>query len=51
MMYCEYCSYTSEVPIGNTAAVVEELDFESAQQHQVLTDVRFLLLLIVLVML
>ena len=34
MLYCEYCGYTREVPIGNTAAAGEELDFESAQHTE-----------------
>lgn len=29
-MHCEYCGYTREVPIGDTTAAIEELDFDSA---------------------
>ena len=30
MLHCEYCGYTCEVPVGDTSAAIEELDFESA---------------------
>ena len=34
MMHCDYCGYTREVPMGNAATEIRELDFDSAVHTQ-----------------